>query len=332
MQVSSRRGAPLRVLCSMIDPHRARAGGEVHGAADQRALVGHAHVPVGEVAVGRHLEGAEDRSRRYGRRGSWRTTRTESTMDAPGRSVMRRLPASTRSGSARSDDASGPTPMTPFSDWMKTSRLRGADSRRRARGMPMPRLTSMPSSMSWAARHAICRRLSGFIVRAHSGDRRRGRRRCRDSLHALVRRSARPPTARTSATGEARGRRHRGPEIHLRVAKGEIAVAVGGIGAHQREVARDRLLQHVVAALEACAPPCPWSDRCRSRPACRRRECRRRRRGSLRRRCPAAGTRARSCRPSTAARTRESSLSRPRAACTRPCAPGRPRSARGCSE
>ena len=42
-------------------------------------------------------------------------------MDAPGRSVMRRLPASTRSVSARSGGASGPAPITPFSDWMKTS-------------------------------------------------------------------------------------------------------------------------------------------------------------------------------------------------------------------
>ena len=45
----------------------------------------------------------------------------ESTIDAPGRSVMRRLPASTRSVSALSGAASGPTPITPFSDWMNTS-------------------------------------------------------------------------------------------------------------------------------------------------------------------------------------------------------------------
>ena len=42
-------------------------------------------------------------------------------IDAPGRSVMRRLLASTRSGSARSGDATGPAPITPFSEWMNMS-------------------------------------------------------------------------------------------------------------------------------------------------------------------------------------------------------------------
>ena len=46
---------------------------------------------------------------------------TESTIEAPGRNVMRRLLASTRSGSARSGAATGPAPITPFSEWMKTS-------------------------------------------------------------------------------------------------------------------------------------------------------------------------------------------------------------------
>ena len=42
-------------------------------------------------------------------------------MAAPGRSVMRRLLASTRSVSTRSGGASGPAPMMPFSAWMNTS-------------------------------------------------------------------------------------------------------------------------------------------------------------------------------------------------------------------
>ena len=42
-------------------------------------------------------------------------------MTAPGRSVMRRLLASTRSGSALFDVANGPAPITPFSAWMNTS-------------------------------------------------------------------------------------------------------------------------------------------------------------------------------------------------------------------
>ena len=49
----------------------------------------------------------------------------ECTIDAPLRSVTRRLPASTRSGSAAFSDANGPQPMMPFSDWMNTSRSAG---------------------------------------------------------------------------------------------------------------------------------------------------------------------------------------------------------------
>jgi hypothetical protein len=45
----------------------------------------------------------------------------ESTIAAPGRSVMRLLPASTKSVSMCSGAASGPAPITPFSEWMKTS-------------------------------------------------------------------------------------------------------------------------------------------------------------------------------------------------------------------
>ena len=55
---------PRRALARHMlhdDAHLARAGGEIHRAADQRAAVGHAHVPVGEIAVRRDLERAEDR-------------------------------------------------------------------------------------------------------------------------------------------------------------------------------------------------------------------------------------------------------------------------------
>ena len=51
--------------------------------------------------------------------------------------------------------------------------------------------------------------------------------------------------------GELRGRRHHRAEVHLRVAKGEIAVPVGHVGAHEREVALDGLLEHVLATIEA---------------------------------------------------------------------------------
>jgi hypothetical protein len=41
------------------DPHAARAHRQVHRATDRRDRVGRAGIPVGEVAVGRHLVGAE---------------------------------------------------------------------------------------------------------------------------------------------------------------------------------------------------------------------------------------------------------------------------------
>ena len=43
------------------------------------------------------------------------------TIEAPERSVIVRLPASTRSVSALLPVASGPTPTTPFSVWKNTS-------------------------------------------------------------------------------------------------------------------------------------------------------------------------------------------------------------------
>jgi hypothetical protein len=43
------------------DEDGARAGRKIHGAADQRPLVRHPHVPVGEVAIGGDFERAEDR-------------------------------------------------------------------------------------------------------------------------------------------------------------------------------------------------------------------------------------------------------------------------------
>src|SRR3546814_4560067 len=51
--------------------------------------------------------------------------------------------------------------------------------------------------------------------------------------------------------GEARGGRLRRAESSLGMAEGEVAVPVGSVGADQRQVADDRLLQHAVAVAEA---------------------------------------------------------------------------------
>src|SRR5260370_17673100 len=51
--------------------------------------------------------------------------------------------------------------------------------------------------------------------------------------------------------GELRRHRHHWTEVYLRVAEREIAVAVGRVGANQGEITFDRLLQDVLAAIEA---------------------------------------------------------------------------------
>ena len=89
---------------------------------------------------------------------------TESTIEAPGRSVMRRLLASTRSGSARSGGATGPAPITPFSDWMNTSAV-GSQIVGNVHGHAHAQVDQRARrSMSWAARQAIWRRLSGCMA------------------------------------------------------------------------------------------------------------------------------------------------------------------------
>src|SRR6266567_6741567 len=50
---------------------------------------------------------------------------------------------------------------------------------------------------------------------------------------------------------QSRGSRHYGSEVHLRIAEREIAVAVGGIGTHQRKIARNGGLEHIIAVAEA---------------------------------------------------------------------------------
>src|SRR5712671_8200234 len=51
--------------------------------------------------------------------------------------------------------------------------------------------------------------------------------------------------------GELRRRCHHWTEVDLRVTKREIAAAVGRVGANQGEITLDRLLQNVLATIEA---------------------------------------------------------------------------------
>src|SRR5215467_7247871 len=51
--------------------------------------------------------------------------------------------------------------------------------------------------------------------------------------------------------GELRRHRHHRTEVYLRVAKREIAVAVGRVGANQGEITFNRLLQNMLATIEA---------------------------------------------------------------------------------
>src|SRR3954454_24504207 len=77
-----------------------------------------------------------------------------SKVDAPGKAVTGRPPASVSHGSAMPGSGIGPVPMSPFSDWKKTWIPFGAKLATRV-GMPIPRLTSMPSRSSRAMRWAM---------------------------------------------------------------------------------------------------------------------------------------------------------------------------------
>ena len=133
-------------------------------------------------------------------------------------------------------------------------------------------------------------------------------------------------TSRTCAIGERRRGRHHRAEVAGGLAVHQIAHPVAAVRPDQRHVAADRVLQHVVAAVDRRGSPCPRRAACRRRSGSRTRRCPRRPRASARRDCPAAPPRARSCPPGTARRTPRS---RSAAGTSRsPCAPARRPAAR----
>ena len=136
-----------------------------------------------------------------------------------------------------------------------------------------------------------------------------------------------PGRARRSRRPRAPGRRpwsrrggHDRPEVAGGLAVDEVAHPVGPVRADQRDVAVDRVLQHVGAAVDLAGLLALGERRADRRSGRRTRRSRRRRRASARPGCPAAPARARSC-PRGRARRRPTS---PSAAGTSrsPCAPG----------
>ena len=102
------------------DDHALDAGDEVHRAAHALDHLAGDH-PVGEVAVSRHLHGAEDRRGRCGRRGSCAKLSADEKKLEPGSVVTVCLPALIRSASTSSSVGNGPMPSRPFSDCSITS-------------------------------------------------------------------------------------------------------------------------------------------------------------------------------------------------------------------
>ena len=255
---------------------------EVHRAADGGNRVRRAGVPVGEVAARPTPGTRRARRSRDGRRASSRTSRRGGRYAPPGSSVTGCLPALMRSGSSSPGAGAGPMPSTPFSLCRKISRsLRQVvgDQRRQA-----------DAEVHVGAVGDVARDARGHLVAAESLHRR-----------ASLGRLARPRFARPRPTGAAdrddaldedarrddrlgieraerhdlahlddralRRRGHDRPEVARGLAVDEVAPAVGALGLDQREVGVDRILEHVVAAVDRRASPCPRRARCRSRSA-----------------------------------------------------------------
>src|SRR6266446_5035993 len=132
----------------------------------------------------------------------------------------------------------GPMPRMPFTLWKTISRSAGMKSETMV-GRPMPRLTQAPSSMSCAARHAIWRRVNGFMVPPLSHDddavdEDAGRHHAFGIEHAEIDHLA------YLHRGERCRHRHHRVEIACRFAIGGIAPAVGAVGTAERNVAPDR--------------------------------------------------------------------------------------------
>ncbi len=78
----------------------------------------------------------------------------ESKVDPPGTTVTVCFPALMSCGSASSSKGNGPMPKSPFSLWNHTS-CPGPTIPATSVGRPMPRFTTLPGAISFAARAAI---------------------------------------------------------------------------------------------------------------------------------------------------------------------------------
>ena len=158
-------------------------------------------------------------------------------------------------------------PMTPFSLCSTTSRPSGRWLATSV-GRPMPRLTTAPSGMSWATRIAISTRLH-FFVAAHAAPLVVAAAPLKPPALVATRsiltiRCTKMPGVTTASGielaegddpvhgGDRRLRRHRHhrAEVARRHAIGQVAPAVAALGLDEGEVAVDRRLEHVHAAVD----------------------------------------------------------------------------------
>src|SRR3954453_1427725 len=165
-----------------------------------------------------------------------------SKVDAPGNAVTGRPPASVSQGSAMPGSGIGPVPMRPFSDWKKTWIPFGTKLATRV-GMPMPRLTSMPSRSSRAMRWAmmVCGSIGSALHKVVDQGSGRDDVVGRDDAdrHDIVGRDE----DRVSRHG------HQRVEVPSREGVGEIAKVVAQERVHERKVGPQRGLKEVRPAV-----------------------------------------------------------------------------------
>src|SRR5580704_5599436 len=119
-------------------------------------------------------------------------------------------------------------------------------------GRPMPRLWYWPSAMSCAARHAIWRRVSGFIGSllappsyGHHAIDENSRRRDRLGI-----KRAQLNDLAHLRDGDLPRHRHHRVEVARGFAINEIAPAIAALRLDEREIARERLFEDIELALD----------------------------------------------------------------------------------
>src|SRR5215203_6532959 len=165
-----------------------------------------------------------------------------SKADAPGRAVTGFPPASVSQGRAMPASGTGPVPISPFSDWKKTWIPRGTKLATSV-GIPMPRLTSIPSRSSRAIRLAMTVCASILSLRDEVVDNRRGG-------HNVVRRyDADGDHVFRLNEDRVCGHRHHRIEIAGGEGVAEVAEVVGDKRMHEREVGAQSRLQQVIPSV-----------------------------------------------------------------------------------